>query len=226
MIRNVAVIPARAGSKRIKDKNIKSFCGKPLIDYAISEALESDLFDEVFVSTDSREIADIAIKCGAKVPYYRSPRLSDDFTPLWEVTLDFLKRFEGKKYDYCCTLFCNPFVRKESIKESYLKLIQTDKDHCFSVRKLDYHPGRIFTVNNDTCEMLSPGNFNTRTQDLPVFYEEAAQFRWSKTNFRSPFFYDSNSIAFPIPEYLVCDVDTEQDWSLAELKFKRLFHHE
>ena len=226
MVKSVALIPARSGSKRIKNKNIKSFCGKPLLSYAINEALDSDLFDEVVVSTDSEAIADVARDHGAQVPYMRSLKLSDDFTPLWEVTLDFLNRIKGMGYEYCCTLFCNPFVRKDSIVESFHKLEQSDKDHCFSVRKLNYHPGRIFTIANDSCEMEAPENLNTRTQDLPAFYEEAAQFRWSRTNFKSPFLYDSNSLPFPILESLVCDIDTDEDWSLAELKFNRLTNYD
>tara|TARA_R110000851_G_scaffold241414_2_gene394018 strand:- start:302 stop:991 length:690 start_codon:yes stop_codon:yes gene_type:complete len=222
MVKSIALIPARGGSKRISNKNIKIFCGKPLLYYAIKEALDSNLFDTVAVSTDSEDIASVAREYGAEILYMRSGKLSDDFTPLWEVTLDFLDHIKEEGYDYCCTLFCNPFLRRDSIKESLSKLIESDKDHCFSVRRLDYHPERVFTLTNGVCTMPSPEKFNTRTQDLPVFYEEAAQFRWSKTDFSSPFSYDDNSIAFPIPESLVCDIDTDDDWELAELKFNKL----
>jgi len=225
MLKCVAIIPARGGSKRIPRKNIKNFFGKPLIAYSIETALKSKLFEKVIVSTDDEEIAKIAKQYGAEVPFLRPKELADDFTgtgAVVEHTLEYLKN-DNDKYDYCCTIYATaPLLQENYLKEGLEKLKSSDAKLSFSVTSMPFPIQRTFKINKDKrCEMFTPEYFSTRSQDLEEAYQDAGQFYWENLNINSdeiPFGIDS--IPIIIPRYLVQDIDTEEDWKRIEIMYE------
>lgn len=222
---NIAIIPARGGSKRIPRKNIKGFLGRPIIAYSIDVALESQLFDMVMVSTDDNEIAAIAKKYGAEVPFYRSQHMSLDTTPTAPVLTEVLGELEkqGRAFDYVCCLYpCAPFVTSVRLKEAMNLLITSEADSVFPVVKFSHPPQRCLVMRGKRIEMLHPENRNTRSQDLESQYHDAGQFYCIKTS--SLFKYESilceNTIPLILPDVEVQDIDTEQDWISAEIKYQ------
>ncbi len=224
---NIAVIPARGGSKRIPKKNIKNFCGKPLIAYSIETALKSELFDEVIVSTDSEEIAKVSADYGAKVQM-RPKELSDDYTGTWDVidyVVDTYEKKSGKKVDYSCTIYATaPFLQEKYLKEGYEKLKNSDACRAFSVTTMPFPIQRCFKVVNDRCEMFWPENYSKRSQDLEEAYQDAGQFYWEKRDCKSgDVFFGKDSIPIILPRYLVQDIDTPEDFKRAEYMYKAIF---
>jgi len=221
-IKAVAIIPARGGSKRIPKKNIKDFFGKPLIAYSIETALNSKLFDKVIVSTDDQEIAKIAQKYGAEVPFIRPKELSDDFSTTIEVTdhaINFLAS-NNEVYDYACTIYATaPFLDKEYLTDGYKKLKNSDAVNCFSATTMPFPIQRTFKLNgNGRCEMFMPEHSKTRSQDLEEAYQDAGQFYWKDLEKKSnEIMFGKESIPIIIPRYLVQDIDTLEDW-------QRLWH--
>jgi pseudaminic acid cytidylyltransferase len=220
---NIAIIPARGGSKRIPKKNIKEFCGKPLIAYSIEVALKSELFDKVIVSTDSDEIAKVAQSYGAEVQM-RPDELSDDFTGTWDVVeyvLDTLK----EKYDFVCTIYATaPFLEEKYLKEGYKKLKNSTAVRAFSVTSMPFPIQRTFKVVNDRCEMFTPEFYNARSQDLEEAYQDAGQFYWERRDVKSDeIFFGKDSIPIILPRHLVQDIDTMEDFTRAELMYKTLY---
>ncbi|WP_400080430.1 pseudaminic acid cytidylyltransferase [Winogradskyella sp. R77965] len=180
----IAIIPARGGSKRIPKKNIKSFLGKPIIAYSIEAALASNLFDEVMVSTDSEEIAEIAKSYGAKVPFFRSDKNADDYATLVDVLLEVLSSYkaDGYSFDYvCCILPTAPFVSKEKLQEGYKTIIDNDFDSVFPVLEFAYPIQRALQIQNDKVSMVWDTHEKTRSQDLEKRFHDSGQFYWSKT---------------------------------------------
>lgn len=224
-MKNIAIIPARGGSKRIPKKNIKLFHGKPLIAYSIEVALKSKLFDKVIVSTDDEEIAKIAIKYGATVPFLRPKELSDDFTGTGAVvnhTLEYLKSV-GENYDFVCTIYATaPFLDEKYLIEGFEKLKNSDAHQSFSVTTMPFPIHRTFKITKDErCEMFFPEYFKTRSQDLDEAYQDAGQFYWENlnNNFKDmPFGKDS--IPVILPRYSVQDIDTFEDWETAEIMYE------
>lgn len=225
--KNIAIIPARGGSKRIPRKNIKDFFGKPLIAYSIEAALSSNLFEKVIVSTDDKEIANIAEIYGAEVPFIRPKELSDDYTGTEAVrdhTLKYLQD-KGENYDYCCMIYATaPLLQKKYLVEGYEKLINTNAINTFGVATMPFPIQRAFKINkNDRCEMFTPEFYMSRSQDLEESYQDAGQFYWTKLNGKSnKIMFSDESIPIIIPRHLVQDIDTIEDWNRVELLYQIL----
>lgn len=221
----MAIIPARGGSKRIPRKNIKDFYGKPLIAYSIEVALASKLFDKVIVTTDDEEIATIAKKYGAAVPFLRPKELSDDFTGTQDVidhTLEYLKK-EGESFDYVCTIYATaPLLQEKYLIEGYEKLKVSNAINAFSATSMPFPVQRTFKLNVDgRCEMFTPEHYTTRSQDLEEAYQDAGQFYWMKVGQTSDdIMFGKDSIPVMLPRHLVQDIDTLEDWQRAEIMYK------
>jgi len=226
MAKAVAIIPARGGSKRIPRKNIKEFYGKPLIAYSIKVALESKVFDKVVVSTDDKEIADIAKSYGADI-IKRPDELSDDYTGTWDVidhAIEYLKD-EGEEFDFVCTIYATaPFLQSRYLKEGFKKLKSSDAINAFSATSMPFPIQRTFKLDDSgRCEMFTPQYYNARSQDLEEAYQDAGQFYWSKIGQKSnEIFFGKDSIPILLPRYLVQDIDTMEDWQRAEIMYRVL----
>jgi pseudaminic acid cytidylyltransferase len=219
---HIAVIPARGGSKRIPGKNIKDFCGKPIIAYSILAARKSNLFDHIFVSTDSEEIAEVAIEWGAEVPFKRPKRLSDDFTGITDVVAHAISEYEKKsKIDYACCIYATaPFLTAENLNKGYELIRKGEKLFVFSATSFPFPIFRSFSIDeNQSVEMFWPEHYETRSQDLPEAYHDAGQFAWGKPEgfLGKKNAFSRHSSALVIPRKLVQDIDTVEDWERAEL---------
>jgi N-acylneuraminate cytidylyltransferase len=179
---NIAIIPARGGSKRIPRKNVRDFLGKPIINYSIETALESGLFDEVMVSTDDEEIAEIAIKSGAKVPFMRSNENADDHATTVDVLIEVLKNYESEKKYFdngCCIYPTAPLLKASFIESGYNKLIEESFNTVFPVVEFSYPIKRSLKLTEEgKAEMNWPEHIDSRSQDLPTAYHDAGQFYW------------------------------------------------
>lgn len=225
---NLAIIPARGGSKRIPRKNIKLFLGKPIIAYSIEAALKSNLFDEVMVSTDDEDIAKIAKEFGAKVPFLRSKNNANDFAVLADVVQEVVVNYNDKNFDnICCILPTAPFITPNKIIEAYNKLSNNNFDSVFPVLEFSFPIQRSLKMEANKVAMVWSENLNARSQDLEPRYHDSGQFYWLKTisfNKEKKLFTD-NSGAIVISELHAQDIDTETDWKLAEIKYK-LMHND
>lgn len=224
---NIAIIPARGGSKRIPRKNIKAFCGKPMISYAIEAAKQSGLFEQIIVSTDDEEISAVARSYGARVPFLRPPELSDDFTGTGAVVHHALSWLQehGEHFDYVCTIYATaPLLESSYLREGFEALQKSDAIHAFSCTSMPFPIQRTFKITSQNrCEMFWPENAAKRSQDLEEAYQDAGQFYWSKIGSKStqPMF-GADSIPIVLPRHLVQDIDTPEDWTRAELMHKAL----
>jgi N-acylneuraminate cytidylyltransferase len=227
MDRALAVIPARGGSKRIPRKNIKNFCGKPLIAYSIQAALDCGLFSSVVVSTDDEEIAAVARQYGAEVPFVRPKELADDFTGTAAVVEHAAEYFEkqGEYYDFVCTIYATaPFIRSEYIRKGYELLKDSDAVNAFSCATMPFPVQRTFKIDEQgRAEMFLPECYAMRSQDLDEAYQDAGQFYWTcrsrQKQHQGAVMFSGVSIPVIIPRYLVQDIDTPEDWKRAELMF-------
>jgi pseudaminic acid cytidylyltransferase len=224
----IAIIPARGGSKRIPRKNIKLFLGKPIIAYSIELALQSGLFDEVMVSTDDVEIAEISKKYGASVPFMRSQENANDFAGTEDVMVEVLKKFknEEKKFDFACCIYPTaPLISKTTLVNAFTLLTQSKFDTVFPVCVFSYPVLRSLIINDDgKVAMKWPEYHDARSQDLPTFYHDAGQFYWVKVEsfLKQKLLFSDNSSVIVLDELQVQDIDNESDWKLAELKFQLL----
>jgi N-acylneuraminate cytidylyltransferase len=174
-MRVLALIPARGGSKRIPRKNIKEFCGKPIIAYSIEAALNTGLFDEVMVSTDSEEIAEVAKKYGAKVPFFRSEKTSGDFATTNDVLLEVIDEYEkrGERFDYgVCVYPTAPFVTAEKIKDAMEKFIESKADSLIPVVAFSFPPKRAMVIRDERLVFEYPEFMDARSQDLEKEYHD------------------------------------------------------
>ena len=224
-MRAIAIITARGGSKRIPRKNIRDFCGNPIISYAIDAAINSNIFAEVMVSTDDNEIAKIALENGAKVPFYRSSRNSDDYSTTADVLIEVLSEYEkkGLKFDYLCCIYPTaPFVTSEKLKLALKKMINEKAEAIIPVVKFSYPPQRAFIIKDDKLIYKYPENVFKRSQDLESLYHDAGQFYFIKveTFMKNKTLVCKNTIPLIVDELSVQDIDTEEDWKMAELKYK------
>lgn len=225
-MKNIAIIPARGGSKRIPKKNIKSFLGTPVISFAIKAAINCNIFDKVMVSTDNEEIANIAIKYGAEVPFYRSKANSDDFASTDDVLKEVLSYYSNLGEDYenaCCIYPVNPLLREKNIKSCLEKLIDNNFDCVFSAVKYSYPIQRAFKINsNDKIRMITPENYLKRSQDLSETFHDAGQFYFFKTQsfLEKNKLWTNNTSILELNENEVQDIDNEIDWKIAEIKFQ------
>lgn len=223
----IAIIPARGGSKRIPKKNMKDFFGKPLIVYSIETALKSNLFEKVVVTTDDEEIATIAKKYGAEVPFIRPDELSDDFTGTVDVVNHAIKYLEdqGEHYDYVCTIYATaPLLQKEYLIKGYEKLKSSNAVNVFSATTMPFPIQRTFKLNDDgRCEMFTPKHYMSRSQDIEEAYQDAGQFYWEKRFEKSDeIMFGKDSIPIILPRHLVQDIDTLEDWQRAEYMYQAL----
>ena len=227
---NIAIIPARGGSKRIPRKNIKEFCGIPIIGYAINAAKKSGLFEHVIVSTDDQEIAEIAKTFGAEIPFIRSAELSVDHISTIPVIAHAIQTCINLGWNFnlaCCIYPCSPFIRLEDIKESFLKLNISEADYCFSIAEYSSAIQRsLKLLNSEITEPYFPEFQLIRTQDLPPAYFDAGQFYWGKVeawlNNKS---IHNGGLAYLIPNWRAIDIDTQLDWKRAELMYAAASSH-
>lgn len=226
-MRRLAVITARGGSKRIPRKNIKEFCGKPIIAYSIEAVKESGMFDEVMVSTDDEEIAQVAMQYGAKVPFYRSEATSNDFATTNDVLLEVLAEYEkrGEQFDVCCCIYPTaPFITADKIRQAMLRLEESDADTLIPVVAFSYPPQRALVVEDGRLVFKYPENMDARSQDLEKHYHDVGQFYC----FRVPAYKVNqklmlgNILPMEISELEVQDIDNQTDWELAEMKWEIL----
>lgn len=226
----LAVIPARGGSKRIPRKNIKDFYGKPMIAWSIEAALKSECFDEVWVSTDDEEIADIARRYGAKIPFMRPAHLSDDFATTADVMSHAIEQFyllNKKMPELACCLYATaPFVTKVDLIAG-LQKIQADNrlDYVFSATTYPFPIQRAIKLSkNHKVEMFSPEYFSIRSQDLEEAWHDAGQFYWGRAKawLNKNIIFSSQSSIVELPRSRVQDIDTPEDWDRAEWLFRAL----
>ena len=225
---NICMIPARGGSKRIPRKNIKAFNGKPIIAYSIEAALESNCFDQVIVSTDDNEIAEVARTYGAKVPFIRPAKLSNDYAgtiPVIKHTIEWLEGHNNTINNVCCLYATAPFIQSHTISKAFQQLLESKADYCFSVTSFAFPIQRSIRITqDDKVDMFYPENFNVRSQDLEESYHDAGQFYWGKAQaFKDelPIFSEAAS-PYILPRYLVQDIDTTEDWIRAEAMYRVL----
>jgi pseudaminic acid cytidylyltransferase len=226
-VKSLAVIPARGGSKRIRGKNIRVFAGKPIIAYSIASALESGVFDEVMVSTDVEEVSNISIEWGAKVPFLRSQENAGDMSTLTDVVLEVVHRYasEGITFDaVCCILPTAPFIQPGDLVRGFEMLGTGSWDSVIPVVRFGYPIQRALRFVDQKVEMFHPEHMFTRSQDLEPAFHDAGQFYW----LRADVFCQERTIFLPmtggieVPESRVQDIDNEEDWRLAEIKFASL----
>lgn len=226
--RCIAIIPARGGSKRIPRKNIKTFLGKPIIAYAIELARNSGLFDEIIVSTDDAEIAEVARYLGAKVPFMRSAKNSSDHATTMEVINEVLNFYREKDWDFkygCCIYPTSPLVQERHLVQGYTKLRERNFNTVLPIVPFGYPVWRGFEItDNEMAKMVWPEYLNSRSQDLKKVYHDAGQWYWFSTSLLavSNSLYSDNTGYVLLTELEAQDVDTEIDWQLAEVKYKLL----
>lgn len=227
MPNNLCIIPARGGSKRIPKKNIKNFLGKPIIAYSIEFAIQSGLFNEVMVSTDDDEIAEVAKKYGANVPFMRSKDTSNDFATTMEVIKEVVGDYEklGCFFnDVCCIYATAPFVSVKHLQNSYGVFKEKSFDSLFPVMAFDFPIQRSLKLNDGKIQFNYPEYTQTRSQDLEKMYHDAGQFYWLKNLLikSQNTIMNANTGSYIISELEGQDIDNETDWKLAELKYELL----
>lgn len=224
---NIAIIPARGGSKRIPRKNIKNFCGKAMIAYSIEAAIQSTCFDIVMVSTDDAEIAEISKKLGADVPFLRPSELSDDYTGTQAVIAHAIRYLINEKKitpkNVCCIYATAPFIQAGDIKKGLDILESEQLGYVFSATRYAFPIQRAFYINPEQrIEMFYPEHFNTRSQDLEEAYHDAGQFYWGTSHawLEQRAIFAAHSSALLLPSSRVQDIDTPEDWQRAEMMHK------
>ena len=222
---SVAIIPARGGSKRIPRKNLLAFDGVPMIVRSIRTALDSGLFEQVVVSTDDAEIAELALAHGAQVPFLRPAELADDFTGTAAVIVHALQQLPA--FDYACCVYATaPLLQARFLREGFELLQQhPQKSFAFSVCSFGFPVQRALTLDGQgALTALYPEFRNTRSQDLPEAFQDAGQFYWghSEAWLRGEVLYSSASLPVILPRHLVQDIDTLQDWKRAEYLYAAL----
>ena len=221
----LCVIPARGGSKRIPRKNIRNFCGVPMIKRSIDAAIVSNCFSRIIVSTDDLEIADYAVSVGAEVPFLRPDVLSDDFTGTTPVVKHAIQTFLGNGYSFqavCCLYPAAPFIRSIDIIKGLEAWRQADDDVVvFSATSFASPVQRAFGIDySGRTFMFNPDEYSKRSQDLQAAFHDAGQFYWSSPGrWMSELPLFSNSIPLLLPRWRAIDIDTHEDWQLAELMF-------
>jgi N-acylneuraminate cytidylyltransferase len=224
----VAIIPARGGSKRIPRKNIREFCGQPMIAWSIEAAKASGCFDQVIVSTDDEKIASVARKWGADVPFMRPAALSDDFTgtlPVIHHAVKWMNQNVASVKYACCIYATAPFVSKEDLLQGLQLLKDTGSSYAFSVTSYAFPIQRAIRITgNGRVAMFNPEHFQTRSQDLEEAWHDAGQFYWGTAEAwceERPIFSE-DSVPVTLPRHRVQDIDTPEDWKRAELMYRVL----
>lgn len=223
-MKTAAIITARGGSKRIPRKNIKEFCGKPILAYSIEAAIASGVFDTVMVSTDDEEIAGIARQYGAEVPFFRSEKTANDHATTSDVLIEVLEEYErrGEHFDMaCCVYPTAPFVSGEKLKRAVEMLQQSDADTLIPVVAFSYPPQRAMLIKEGRLVFKHPQYLDSRSQDLETHYHDVGQFYVFRTEtFKvNRKLMIGNILPFLVSELEVQDIDDQTDWALAEIKY-------
>lgn len=223
----LGLIPARGGSKRIPQKNIRPFLGKPILDYAIKAAQACTLFDDIVVSTDCEKIAAIARECEASTPFMRPPVLADDFTGTQAVVEHAIKALaeQGRYFDYvCCIYATNPLLQSAAVTEGFNLLQQGQCDYVVSAVAFDFPIQRALVRDGDKILPVQAESMVARSQDLTPMYHDAAQFYWGTSDAFSQgkLLWGDKTRAVILPSAQVQDIDTLDDWVIAEIKYQRL----
>ena len=224
---NIAIITARGGSKRIPRKNVKEFCGKPIISYSIEAALKSQVFDEVMVSTDDEEIKKIALQYGASVPFLRSEKTSNDLATTHEVLIEVIKEYKkiNREFEYTCCLYPTaPFVTDKKLKLAYQLITEKCVDAIYPVVPFSFPPQRGIVIQNGLAQFIFPENEFVRSQDLDTIYHDCGQFYFLKTEelLEQEKLILKKTIPMVVSELEAQDIDNIEDWKLAELKYQYL----
>ncbi len=223
MGKRIAIITARGGSKRIPKKNIKDFCGKPIIAYSIEAAISSKLFDEVMVSTDSEEIAEIAKKYGASVPFMRSAETSNDYATTNDVLMEVFNEYEkrGQEFDIAVCIYPTaPFVTADKLKRAIDMVEKDGADAVTPVVQFSFPPQRAFIIRDNALEYQYPENASARSQDLEPIYHDCGQFYVMKPKNVMDGIIIKKTTPIVMPESEVQDIDTVEDWKIAEMKYQ------
>ncbi len=227
---SLCVITARGGSKRIPRKNIRDFCGKPAVAYAVYAALNAGFFSEIMVSTDDAEIAETAESFGAKIPFFRSLQNSNDFASTSDVILEVLEEYKKRNisFDYVCCLYpIVPLLRSERIAEAWKMINEEDFDSVFPVMQFSAPIQRALRIDSDSrVRMYFPENINKRSQDLPKAYYDAGQFYMLNTDrfLAQRKIWTDNTGCIILNELEAHDIDNEEDWKAAEFKYSYIKH--
>lgn len=225
-MKRIAIIPARGGSKRIPQKNIRDFLGKPIISYSIQAALDSQLFDEVMVSTDDEKIAEIAQSLGANVPFLRSLNSSSDFATTLDVIEEVIHEYSKLNQEFqeiCCIYACAPFVSKEILISSFELMQSEGFDSIFPIMAYGFPIQRALILNHGKVSFINQENSSVRSQDLETNFHDAGQFYWMKSKILiEKKIITNNTGGVIISELEGQDIDNEVDWKLAELKYEIL----
>ncbi len=222
----IAIITARGGSKRIPRKNLKEFCGKPIIEYSIQAALDSGIFEEVMVSTEDEEIKEVALRAGAKVPFMRSEATANDYATTRDVLMEVLEVYksQGREFEeMTCIYPTAPFVTGEKLKRAMNLLRENDCNGVIPVVGFSFPPQRAFILEETGCLKYKYEEYqSSRSQDLEPFYHDAGQFYCYKvaSYLECDGYLRENIYPIILPEMEVQDIDTEEDWKMAELKYK------
>ncbi len=226
---NIAIIPARGGSKRIPRKNLRPFCGKPIIAYSIEAARAAGVFDRIIVSTDDAEIQAMAREFGAETPFTRPPELADDHAttvPVIRHAVQWVQRNDAPVANVCCIYATAPFVQASDLQAAYGRLVDGKVGgYVFSATSFGFPIQRAFRVGGDgRVSMFEPRHYNTRSQDLDEAYQDAGQFYWgsAQSYLADKIFFSDDSVAHVLPRHRVQDIDTAEDWTRAELMFQAL----
>lgn len=223
----IAIITARGGSKRIPRKNIKDFLGRPIMVYSIDAALQSGCFDEVMVSTDDGEIAEIARKAGAVVPFFRSEKTAGDFATTADVIEEVLSEYQkrGREFTEACILYPTaPFVTAKKLKDAMDILTKNGADSVLPMVAFSFPPQRSFVSENGKIRFAEPKYSRTRSQDLEPLYHDCGQFCCFdvKHFLENKTLVTDNTYGIVFPESEVQDIDNSEDWLLAEMKYKMM----
>lgn len=221
----LAVITARGGSKRIPKKNIKEFCGKPIIQYSIDAANQSGVFDEVMVSTDSEEIRRAAESCGGKIPFLRSEKTANDMAMTHEVVLEVLEEYQkrGMEFEYVCCIYPTaPFITAEKLQRSKELLDESGADGALPIVAYSFPPQRCFVIRDGKVQFQWPENRLVRSQDLEKWYHDCGQFYFLRVDafLREKKMLLDNMVPIITDEMEVQDIDNYEDWRLAEMKYR------
>ena len=225
-MKKICIIPARGGSERIPRKNIKDFLGKPIIAYSIKAALDSMIFDEVMVSTDDEEIAEIAKNFGAKTPFLRSRDNSNNFASTVDVLIEVLDWYSksGQKFEYGCCLYpAAPFATPELLAENYTRLFKEKCDVVFPVVAYSHPIQRALKLNkNNKISLFFNQDQFTRSQDLETTYHDSGQFYWFEIEklLLNKSLFSENAMGVKVSEFQAQDIDSLEDWKMAEMKYK------
>lgn len=230
-MKSVAIITARGGSKRIPRKNIKPFLGRPILEYSIEAALAADMFHEVMVSTDDEEIANVAKKAGAKVPFLRSEKTANDFATTADVVAEVLDSYEriGTSFGWVCCIYPTaPFVTANAIKTAMMILEQEQADSVIPVVKFSFPPQRGVLIQDGRIVPKWKECMNMRSQDLEPLYHDCGQFYCLNVESfrRQKAIWMENVVPFVQDELFVQDIDTPEDWKMAEMKYRLLYMDE